>query len=234
MRDAGFDVSTATVDVSSRESIHALVETSTAFGDVTGLIHAAGVSPSQASPAAILACRPLRNCGACSRSSETSSHAAAPGWSSRRSPGIVSGALTAEQNAALATTPADELLDAADASARPGDGPAPRLPAGQARELAARDGRGRPVGQARGADQHDQPRHHHHPTRQGRADRSARRGIPTHDRAVPGRARRHPRRGREPSARSSWAPTARSSPAATSSWTAASPPPTSTASSPPK
>jgi hypothetical protein len=47
-------VSTATVDVSSRESIHALVETSTAFGDITGVIHAAGVSPSQASPEAIL------------------------------------------------------------------------------------------------------------------------------------------------------------------------------------
>jgi NAD(P)-dependent dehydrogenase (short-subunit alcohol dehydrogenase family) len=54
MADAGFEVSTATVDVSSRESIHALVETSTAFGEITGVIHAAGVSPSQASPEAIL------------------------------------------------------------------------------------------------------------------------------------------------------------------------------------
>jgi NAD(P)-dependent dehydrogenase (short-subunit alcohol dehydrogenase family) len=54
MGDAGFDVSTATVDVSSRESIHALVETSATFGDITGVIHAAGVSPSQASPGAIL------------------------------------------------------------------------------------------------------------------------------------------------------------------------------------
>ncbi|MBD5657230.1 MAG: SDR family oxidoreductase, partial [Candidatus Eremiobacteraeota bacterium] len=54
MSDAGFDVSTATVDVSSRESIHALVAKATALGDVTGVIHAAGVSPSQASPATIL------------------------------------------------------------------------------------------------------------------------------------------------------------------------------------
>ena len=51
MRDAGFDVSTATVDVSSRESVHALVGTAAGLGDVTGVIHAAGVSPSQASPA---------------------------------------------------------------------------------------------------------------------------------------------------------------------------------------
>jgi NAD(P)-dependent dehydrogenase (short-subunit alcohol dehydrogenase family) len=55
MRDAGFDVSTATVDVSSRESVHALVETATALRDVTGVIHAAVVSPSRASPATILA-----------------------------------------------------------------------------------------------------------------------------------------------------------------------------------
>src|SRR6185437_1322887 len=32
MLDAGFDVSTAIVDVSSRQSVHALVETATGFG----------------------------------------------------------------------------------------------------------------------------------------------------------------------------------------------------------
>jgi len=52
--NAGYEVSVATVDVSSREAVHALVETATGLGDVTGLIHAAGVSPSQASPATIL------------------------------------------------------------------------------------------------------------------------------------------------------------------------------------
>jgi NAD(P)-dependent dehydrogenase (short-subunit alcohol dehydrogenase family) len=52
--NAGYEVSVATVDVSSREAVHALVETATALGDVTGLIHSAGVSPSQASPATIL------------------------------------------------------------------------------------------------------------------------------------------------------------------------------------
>lgn len=53
--NAGFEVSTMTVDVSSRQSVHALVEAATGLGDVTGVIHAAGVSPSQASPATILA-----------------------------------------------------------------------------------------------------------------------------------------------------------------------------------
>ena len=48
-------MSTATVDVSSRESVHALAEAAAALGDITGVIHAAGVSPSQASPEVILA-----------------------------------------------------------------------------------------------------------------------------------------------------------------------------------
>ena len=51
MANAGYDVSTATVDVSSRDAVHALVRAATTLGDVTGLIHAAGVSPSQALPA---------------------------------------------------------------------------------------------------------------------------------------------------------------------------------------
>ena len=54
LSDAGFEVSTAVVDVSSRESVHALVGKATALGSVAGVIHAAGVSPTQASPATIL------------------------------------------------------------------------------------------------------------------------------------------------------------------------------------
>ena len=45
---AGFEVTTAAVDVSSRDSIRELALTATKLGDVTGVIHAAGVSPSQA------------------------------------------------------------------------------------------------------------------------------------------------------------------------------------------
>ena len=47
LSNAGFEVSTATVDVSSRESVHALVQTATALGDVTGVIHAAGSPPAR-------------------------------------------------------------------------------------------------------------------------------------------------------------------------------------------
>ena len=52
--NAGYEVSVATVDVSSPAAVQALVDTARGIGDVTGLIHAAGVSPSQASPATIL------------------------------------------------------------------------------------------------------------------------------------------------------------------------------------
>jgi NAD(P)-dependent dehydrogenase (short-subunit alcohol dehydrogenase family) len=53
LSNAGFEVSTATVDVSSREAVKSLAQKAATLGDVTGVIHAAGVSPSQASPKAI-------------------------------------------------------------------------------------------------------------------------------------------------------------------------------------
>lgn len=52
--DAGFEVTTATVDVSSRGSVEALAQAATAIGAITGVINAAGVSPSQAPVATIL------------------------------------------------------------------------------------------------------------------------------------------------------------------------------------
>ena len=54
LSEAGFAVSTQVVDVSSRVSVQALVDAALAIGNITGLIHAAGVSPSQATPATIL------------------------------------------------------------------------------------------------------------------------------------------------------------------------------------
>jgi hypothetical protein len=55
LSDAGFNVTTATVDVASRASIlHALVKKAASLGEVFGVIHAAGVSPSQATPETIL------------------------------------------------------------------------------------------------------------------------------------------------------------------------------------
>jgi NAD(P)-dependent dehydrogenase (short-subunit alcohol dehydrogenase family) len=54
MRNAGYDVSVASIDVSSRDGVHALARKAASLGTVTGVVHAAGVSPSQASVATIL------------------------------------------------------------------------------------------------------------------------------------------------------------------------------------
>ncbi|ECS5287843.1 SDR family oxidoreductase [Salmonella enterica] len=51
---AGFTVSTAVVDVSSRHSVQNLVRTATELGDIKGVIHTAGLSPSQAKAQDIL------------------------------------------------------------------------------------------------------------------------------------------------------------------------------------
>jgi NAD(P)-dependent dehydrogenase (short-subunit alcohol dehydrogenase family) len=109
LADAGFENSTATVDVASRDSVHALVERAIALGDVTGVIHAAGVSPSQASPAMILR---VDLYGTALVLEEFGNVIAAGGagvvigsQSGHRLPG-----LSAEQNASLATAPADQLL----------------------------------------------------------------------------------------------------------------------------
>jgi NAD(P)-dependent dehydrogenase (short-subunit alcohol dehydrogenase family) len=107
--DAGFEVSTATVDVSSRPSVEALVKTATAIGEIDGVIHAAGVSPTQASPATILAV----DLYGVALVLEAFGNVITPGGS-----GVViasmSGhrlpALSAAQDMALATTPTEELL----------------------------------------------------------------------------------------------------------------------------
>lgn len=54
MNDAGFDTLTVETDISSRKSILSLIETAKENGNITMLVNAAGVSPSQASVETIL------------------------------------------------------------------------------------------------------------------------------------------------------------------------------------
>ena len=109
LSEAGFTVTTANVDVSSRASVQALVEKATSIGEVSGIIHAAGVSPSQASPETILKVdlygtalvleefgKVIARGGAGVVIASQSGHRLPP--------------LSAEQNAALATMPVEELL----------------------------------------------------------------------------------------------------------------------------
>src|SRR5271157_5093930 len=107
--NAGYEVSVATVDVSSREAVLALVKTATALGDINGLIHAAGVSPSQATPATILSVDLYGTALVLEEFGNVIARGGAgvviASQSGHRLP-----ALTPEQNKALATTPTDELL----------------------------------------------------------------------------------------------------------------------------
>jgi NAD(P)-dependent dehydrogenase (short-subunit alcohol dehydrogenase family) len=109
LENAGYQVSVASVDVSSRQSVLALVESAKSSGAVSGLIHAAGVSPSQASPATILKV----DLYGTALVLEAFRGAITPGGS-----GVVIASqsghrlppLTVEQNHALATTPVEQLL----------------------------------------------------------------------------------------------------------------------------
>lgn len=109
LHDAGFRATPTTVDVSSRASVHALSQQAAALGEIWGLIHAAGVSPSQAPPATILSV----DLYGTALVLEEFGNVIAPGGS-----GVViasqSGhrlpALTAEQDRELATTPSEDFL----------------------------------------------------------------------------------------------------------------------------
>lgn len=109
LSDAGFEVTTSIVDVSSRTSVQALVETATSLGEILGVIHAAGVSPSQVSPEVILKVdlygtalvleefgNVIARGGSCVVIASQSGHRLPP--------------LSVEQNTLLATTPVEELL----------------------------------------------------------------------------------------------------------------------------
>lgn len=107
--DAGFDTSTAIVDVASRDSVHALALQAQAIGDVTGVIHAAGVSPSQAPPSTILRV----DLYGTALVLEEFGNVIAQGGSAvviASQSGHRLGTLTAEENRMLATTPVEELL----------------------------------------------------------------------------------------------------------------------------
>ena len=109
MSNAGYDVSVATVDVSSREAVRALVEKATGLGEITGLVHAAGVSPSQATPETVLRVDLYGTALVLEEFGDViargGSGVVISSQSGHRLP-----ALSPEQNRALALTPTEELL----------------------------------------------------------------------------------------------------------------------------
>ena len=109
LSNAGFEVGTAIIDVSSRKAVESLAKKAAGLGDVTGVIHSAGVSPSQAPVAAILKV----DLYGTALVLEVFGNVIARGGCSvviASQSGHRLGALTDEQNKLLATTPADQLL----------------------------------------------------------------------------------------------------------------------------
>lgn len=109
MSSMGYQVSTQLVDVSSRESVHSLATAAANIGNVTGVIHTAGLSPTQASPEAILKV----DLYGTALVLEEFGQVIAQGGSGiviASMAGHMLPALGAEQDVALAQTPTDKLL----------------------------------------------------------------------------------------------------------------------------
>ena len=109
MNDAGYDVVPVEMDLSSRESILSLIKKGQEYGDITMLVNAAGVSPSQAPIEAILK---VDLYGTAVLLEEVGKVIAEGGvgvtissQSGKRMP-----QLTAKEDELLACTPAEELL----------------------------------------------------------------------------------------------------------------------------
>lgn len=109
MNEAGFDATGINMDLSSRESIRSLIAEAQKYGDITALVNAAGVSPSQAPIEAILK---VDLYGTAVLLEEVGKVIAEGGvgvtissQSGHRMP-----ALTPAEDEALATTPTEQLL----------------------------------------------------------------------------------------------------------------------------
>ncbi len=107
--NAGFEVSTVAVDISSRSSILNLIEHARQFGAIKNLINAAGVSPSQASVEKILQVDLYGTAVLLEEFGKVIADGGSGVVISSQS-GHRLGALTEEQNAKLATSPTEELL----------------------------------------------------------------------------------------------------------------------------
>ena len=109
LNNAGFETSAVAADLSSRESILALIEHSQKFGRITHLINAAGVSPSQAPIEAVLKVDLYGTAVLMEEFGKVIAEGGSAIMISSQS-GHRLGALTQEENELLALTPTEELL----------------------------------------------------------------------------------------------------------------------------
>jgi NAD(P)-dependent dehydrogenase (short-subunit alcohol dehydrogenase family) len=109
LADAGFAAEATTVDVSNRASVEALVASAAGLGAIERVIHAAGVSPSQAPIETILRVD-LYGTAVVLELFGAGIAAGGAGLVIASQSGHRLPALTADEDRALATTPADDLL----------------------------------------------------------------------------------------------------------------------------
>jgi len=110
MRTASYTVETQIVDVSSRASVKSLVEKADALGRVLQVVNTAGLSPNMAPPERVLAVDLYGSALVFEAFGEVIDEGGA-GLIISSMAGHMLPPLTAEQNKALAFTPADQLLD---------------------------------------------------------------------------------------------------------------------------
>ena len=109
MCSAGFDVEPVEMDLSSRESIKMLIARAQEYGEIKMLVNGAGVSPSQAPIEAILKVDLYGTAVLLEEVGKVIAHGGVGVTISSQS-GWRMPALTAEEDAQLATTPTEELL----------------------------------------------------------------------------------------------------------------------------
>lgn len=108
--NAGYETSSVRADLSSRDSILALIEHATKYGKITNLINAAGVSPSQAPIEAVLKVDLYGTAVLIEEFGKVIAEGGSAIMISSQS-GHRLGALSSEENELLALTPTEELLD---------------------------------------------------------------------------------------------------------------------------
>ena len=107
--EAGFDAVAATCDISSRDSVLKFIEEGKKYGEISHLINAAGVSPSQATVETVLKVDLYGTAVLLEEVGKVIKEGGVGVTISSQS-GYRLPALTAEEDRALATTPTEELL----------------------------------------------------------------------------------------------------------------------------
>ena len=193
LNEAGFDTSPVEMDLSSRESILNMIAEAQKFGEISMLVNAAGVSPSQAPIETILrvdlygTALLLEEVGkviGCGGVGVTISS-----QSGHRMP-----ALTPEEDELLATTPTDALLALDMLQPEPHPRHPARLPDGETLQREACHGGGRKMGRTGSACQFHLAGYHRNTFGYRRVQRSERRILQEHVRQMSGRSSRNGRR----------------------------------------